>query len=159
MNKRIALTTYLALWVVLSAGVIYGVIRAGYPLWAALASAYLLFVFLNGSLAYLIRARLLRLEGKKAPPYLKYIFFPKGIPKFKEEAPRSAHVFAGVTVSLAGAFFVFCGVALSFDAEWSRISQPFIVAAVCLGFTCIGALFLYLAWRIFSYRGIPNDAA
>ena len=130
-----------------------------YPLWAAVAAAYLLFLFLNGSLAYRSVSRRLTIEGKKPPPYLQYIFLPTGIPKFKEEAPRSTHVFVGVAALVTGAFFVFCGVALAFDAEWSRIAHPFVPAAICLFLAGIGAAFLYVAWRLFAFRRLPSDAA
>ena len=159
MNKHFALTLYLALWAALSAGVIFGMIQAGYSLWAAGISAYILFVFLNGSLAYWSLARRLRLEGKEAPPYLKYLFLPNGIPKFKEEAPRSAHVLVGVAAAITGVFFVYCGAALAIDGEWSRIPHPFVAAIMCLVLAGIGAAFLYLAWRMFASRRLPNDAA
>ena len=152
MNKRLALTLYLALWAALSAGVIFCLTRAGYPLWAAVVSAFLLFVFVNGSLAYRAHTRRLKLEGKKAPPYLQYIFFPSGVPKFKAEAPRSTHVLVGLAAALAGVFFVFCGVALAFDGKWSRIEHPFVVATICFVLAGIGAAFLYVAWRLFAFR-------
>ncbi len=159
MNKRTALTLYFALWIAIVTGAIWCMIQVGYPLWAAVVAAYLLFVFLNGSLSYGSVARRMRLEGKRPPPYLQYLFLPKGIPKFKEEAPRSTHVFVGVAAVLTGVSFVFCGVALILDAEWSRIPHPLVAAAICLGVTSIGAAFLYLAWRLFAFRRLPNDAA
>jgi hypothetical protein len=160
MNKPVALVAYLVFWAALAGGIIYCVIEAGYPLWVAVVSAYLLFVFLNGSLAYKSRAQRLRLEGKAPPPYLQYLFFPTGIPKLKDEAPRSTHMFVGVVAALTGVFFVFCGVALAFDAEWSRIQRPVLVAAICMVPTSIGAAFLYLAWRLFAFRKrSTNDVA
>ena len=158
MNKRVALTLYLALWAAIVTAVIWGVVSAGYPLWVALVSAYLLFVFLNGSLAYRFRASRLRAEGKEPPPYLQYLFLPTGVPKFTEEAPRSMHALVGIAAALTGAFFSFCGVALAFDAEWSRIPHPVIAVTICLVLAGIGAAFLYLAWRLFAHGRRLNDA-
>jgi hypothetical protein len=126
MTKRLgfALAAYLAVWATVAGGVIYGIVRAGYSGWVGVTAAFLLFGFVNGSLAYRGRARQLRLEGKEPPPYLRYLFFPQGSPKFKEEAPRFDHLLVGIAAALTGLFFVFCGAALAFDAKWSRISQP-----------------------------------
>ena len=158
MNKRLALSLYLALWVAIAAAVIGGIVGAGYPLWTAVVSACLLFVFLNGSLAYGFRARRLRLEGKNPPPYLRYLFLPNGIPRFTEAAPRSTHVLVGIAAALTGAFFLFCGAALAFDAQWSLIPHPIIAAAMCLALAGIGAAFLYLALRLFAFWRRPSDA-
>lgn len=159
MNRRIALALYLAIWAAIVIGVIWYMTQVGYSLWAAVVAAYLLFAFLNGSLAYRSLARRLRLEGKRPPPYLRYLFFPEGIPKFKKEAPRSTHVFVGIAALITGAFFVFCGVALTFDAEWSRIAHPLVAVGICLGVTSIGGAFLYLALRLFRFARLPDDAA
>ena len=151
MRLRLALAVYLALWAAVAGGMIYGVVRVGYSAWVAVAFAFLLFVFVNGSLANRARVRQLRLEGKEPPRYLQYLFFPRGSPNFKQEAPRSTHLLVGVATALTGAFFVFCGVALAFDAEWSRISQSHLVAAICILLASIGAAFLYLSWRLLSF--------
>lgn len=159
MNKRFVLTLYLVLWVILSAGIIFGMTRAGYHMWVAVAFTYLFFLFLNRSLTYLCLVKQSKLEDKKVPRYLKYLFRSNNILKFNEPEPRSTHVLVGAVVALAGMFFVFCGVALAFDAEWSRISQPFIAVTICLGLVSLGAALLYFAWRLFSFKGPPNDAA
>ena len=159
MHKRLfalTLTAYLALWAAVAGGIIYWVVRIGYPAWAAVASAFMLFLFVNGSLAYRSRARRLRLEGKEPPPYLQYLFFPQGLPKFDLGALKSVHILLGVVATaVTGGFFVFCGVGLAFDAKWSRISQPFLAAAICILVAGIGALFLYFSWRLFSFGRKP----
>ena len=159
MNKRVALTLYLALWAALSAGVISGMTWAGCPFWIALPSAYLIFMLLNGSLAYRFRARQLKREGKEAPSYLRYLFLGRRIFRLTDDAPLSTHRFVGAAAALAGAFFVFCGVALALHGEWSLVSHPFIAASICLILAGIGAAFLYFAWRLFTYRKPPDDAA
>lgn len=155
-----ALAAYVAFWAAVAGGVIYGIVRAGYSVWVAVASAFLLFLFVNGSLAYRVRVRQLRLEGKEPPPYLRYLFFPQGWPKYKEEAPKSAHFLVGIAAALTGLFFVFCGVALAFDAEWSRVSQPIVAISICLVLAGVGASFLYLAWRLIAFgRRSPTNVA
>ena len=152
MNKRFALAAaYVAFWATVGGGMMYAITRAGYPMWVAGASAYLLFIFLNGSLAYRTRVRQLRREGKDRPPYFKFLFFPQGFPKYKEQAPRSTHFFVGIAAAITGLFFVFCGVALAFDAEWSRISHPIVGASVCAVLAGLGGSFLYLAWRLIAF--------
>ena len=151
MNKRVALTLYLGLWTGLSIGVIFGMTRFGYPLWAAAICAYLLFMFLNGALAYLHRSRQLKREGEEAPAYLRYLCIPRGFPKYTQEAPASTHALVGLAAAVAGLFFAFCGVALALDANWSQLQHPFIVIAICSTLAGIGAAFLYLAWRLFAH--------
>ena len=157
---RLALVAYLALWAVIAGGIIYGVAQAGYSAWNAAAFAFLVFLFGNGSLGYIVRSRQLRLEGKEPPRYLHYLFFPQGVPKLKQEAPRSTHLLVGIAAALTGVFFVFCGVALAFDGDWSRISQPLLVATICIVLAIIGVAFLYLAWRLLSFgRKSPANVA
>jgi hypothetical protein len=157
---RVALAAaYVTLWAIVTIGIVYFAVRAGYPLWAGVICAYFLFVFLNGTLAYKARARQLKLQGKDPPRYLRYLFLPSGLPKLKDEAPRSTHIVVGLVAAIAGVFFVFCGAALALDAEWSRIPNPILVAAICLVPASIGGVFLYLAWRILiSARRSTNVA-
>jgi hypothetical protein len=150
MNKRFALTLYLAVWAGISAGVIFGITRAGYPLWAAVSIAYLLFMILNGSLAYIFFARRRRLEGNEVPSYLRYIFLGSGTRKYKEGADRFTHLLVGVAAALLGAFLVFCGGALAMRVDWARMPHPFIGTAMCLVLAGIGVAFLYVAWRCFA---------
>jgi hypothetical protein len=89
---RFAIAAYLALWAAIAGGFIYGVVQAGISVWVAVGSAFLLFVLVNGSLAYGARVRQLRLEGKEPPRYLQYLFLPQGLPKLRQEAPRSTHL-------------------------------------------------------------------
>jgi hypothetical protein len=150
VNQRLgfAVAAYLALWTAVAGSIIYGIVLAGYSAWVAVAFAFVLFVFVNGSLAYIARVRQFRLEGKEPPAYFQYLFFPQGFPRYKDEAPRSTHFLVGIAAALTGLFFVFCGVALAFDAEWSRISYPIAAAGFCVILAGMGAAFLYLAWRL-----------
>lgn len=153
MNKPVALTTYFALWAIAVGGIIYWMLSSGYSLLVAVACAYLLFVFVNGSIAYRAHVWRLRSEGKKPLPYFRYLLFPLGISKLREEAPRSTHLLVGVVTLVTGVFFVYCGIALAFDAEWSRIPSPLLVVTLCLVPGSIGVTLLYAAWRLFAFRG------
>jgi|GEM_PF-4180248 len=160
MNKSVVLAIYLTLSAAIAGGIIYGAIRAGYPLWLALATVYLLFVFLNGSLAYMARARRLRLEGQEPPPYLMYLFFPPGAPKLRDEAPKSLRIIVGIVSALGGMFFVGCGLALFSEAEFSRITHPTLAAFICAVLAGIGVALLYVGWRLIALKKRPpHDAA
>lgn len=158
MNKRplLALSLYIALWAVIAAGMIYGVVSSGYPLWAAALAVYALFMILNGSLAYKVRAQQDRLEGKEPPPYLLYLLRANGAFEFTKQAPKSTHVLVGIAATLIGIFFLFCGVALALHAEWSRIDHPIFAATICLVLAGMGAAFVYAAWRLFAVGSPPN---
>ena len=87
-------------------------------------------------------------KGKEPPPYFQYLFFPQGFPRYKDEAPRSTHFLVGIAAALTGLILVFFGVALAFDADWSRIAHPIAAASFCVILAGMGALFLYLGWRL-----------
>ncbi len=151
MKKGVLLAAYLAFWAAIAASVTYAVIRAGYSMWVGVGSAFVLFQISNGTLAYRIRAHRLRQEGKTPPPHLlQYIFFPRGAATLNDEAPKSIQYLVSLAAALLGAFFVFCGVALAIDADWSRISYPILAVAICVILGSIGAAILYGAWRILA---------
>ena len=158
MNKRAAITSYLLLWLAIAVAVTWGMVGTGCPLWVALVSVYFLFVFANGSLAYSVRARRLRAEGKSPPPFLQYLWNPTGVSMTKEKAPKSAHVLASIAAALTGAFFSYCGIALAYDAEWSRITHPVIAATICLALIGMGVALFYLAWRLIAATNRPDVA-
>jgi hypothetical protein len=159
MTTRIALTMYLLLWAAIAAAAIWGMASAGFPLWVAVVLVFLLFWFLNGTLAYRAKARQLRGEGKEPPGYVRYLLIPAGVPKFREQAPRSMHGLVGIAAFATGAFFWFCGGWLALTAQWGRISDPMVVGVFCLVLVGMGTTFLYLAWRLFVASRRKDDAA
>ncbi len=148
---RLALAAYVAIWVCVAAGVVYGIVLAGYPVWLAVVSAFLVFALVNGSLAYRARAKQLRLEGREVPGYFTFLFFPGGVPKAKEQASKFDHVLVGTAAAITGLFLLFCGAGLALGADWSRMAQPMLAAGLCFALGAIGALFLYIAWRAFAF--------
>ncbi|MEM6998753.1 MAG: hypothetical protein AAF419_02815, partial [Pseudomonadota bacterium] len=152
MKKHVALISYLILWFIILASVIWSMVQFEYPLWLGFVTAYLLFLFLNGSLSYWYIRKKHKNEGTKSPPYLSYILFPDGVPKLRNDAPRFMHVIVGIAALFIGAFLTFCGIALAIDSNWPNIPQPFLGATFCLILFFIGILFLYLSWRLFVFR-------
>ena len=69
---------------------------------------------------------------------------------------RSASATAIIAAALTGIFFTFCGVALAFEGQWSRIPNPILVAIFCAILVGMGAAFLYLAWRLFAFGMRPQ---
>lgn len=161
MDKRIVITIYSAAWIAITVGLVYGFVLVGYPWWFGLIAAYLLLFFGAGSLAYMIRARIERHAGRTPPPYLKYVFFPAGVPKFKDvEAPRLTQVFAGILAALLGMFLVGCCIALAVDAYSPRMSAPLAAVIILLVLMGIGISLLYVGWRlIVPEKRPPSDAA
>lgn len=169
MNIRKYIAFYITLWLAVASGVIYGIVVIGTSAGLALRYSFglawivvtLLFVFVNGSVAYRYRSRLLRLEGKTPPPYLQYIFFRNGFDNFKKElspknlkneAPRLLQIIVGILTAITGMFFVGFGVGLALDAEYSRIQQPIQAALVFMAIASIGVALLYLAWKMIARR-------
>jgi protein-S-isoprenylcysteine O-methyltransferase Ste14 len=117
--------------------------------------------FLGGTFG-LVLSGVFIYQAIKSERFKPWLNFPRGFPKFKEEAPRSTHLLVGIAATVTGIFFMYCGVALVFDAEWSRISHPVLAASICMFLAGLGALFLYLAWRC-SVQGhgqkLPNSTS
>ena len=157
MNKHVALVSYFALWAAIAAGIVYGIVGAGYSVWRAAAVVYLLFFFLNGSMAYWARSRLLRREGREPPPYLQYLLFPNGAPKPKEEAPKLIQIIVGVVATLGGVFFVGCGGALFLDTDYSRINHPEVAAIIEIVLVGIGVALFYVGWRCIAPGNRPPN--
>jgi hypothetical protein len=150
MNARVSLALYFVVWVGIAAAVIYLATALGYSLWLAAALAYLLFILVNGSLAYVFRARQLKREGKQPPSYLLYLFFPRGI-RHTVEVPRPLRLCLGVIVSVGGGVFV-AGSALALtDANFSRMPHPLAAVAMLL---VLGIAFAYVGVRLII---VEND--
>ena len=153
MNRRIRLASavYLVVWVMVGCYFVYRVVQAGYSAIPAVAGAVLLFACVNGSLSYLANSQRSRSHGEKPPPYLQHVFLPGGVPSLDQAAPRFTHLLVGVPAALTGSFLVFCGIALAFNAEWSRISQPILAATLCLSLAAGGLVLLWLAWKLIAF--------
>lgn len=156
MNTRVAAGLYVGLWAAASAAVIYVVTGAGISLWLAAVLAYLLFLFVNGSLAYVFRVRQLRREGKPPPSYLSYLFFPKGLRETLSvrntvSVPRPIRVLLGLVISLGGAVLVVGGGFILNDPDFSRMPHPFVAIFMLVA---MGVAFAYVGLRLII---VKND--
>jgi hypothetical protein len=146
MKTRVLVALYLVLWATIAAGVIYVAMRAGHSVWVAAPLAYLLFILVNGSLAYFFRARQLRREGKQLPSFLMYVFFPKGV-RYTVSVPRPIRVVLGSIIFLGGLFLMLGGLMLA-SLDFLRAPYPFGAAAMLLVFVAMGAAFTYIGFRV-----------
>ena len=152
MNRRVVIGLYVAAWATVLISVVFALNFAGVSLWLSLVLAYLLFVILNGSIAYRYRAHKLRLEGKQPPSYFTYLFFPS---RFQStvRVPRLIRVVLGIIVSLGGVLFLLMDVVLSLHLELSKVPHPIGTIILLLILALLGAGFLYVGVRLL----IMND--
>jgi hypothetical protein len=146
MKTRVAMLFYFV-WAALAAGIIYLVTDAGHSFWLAATLAYVLFIFVNGSLAYVFRARQLRREGKQPPSYLMYLFFPKGV-RHNVAVPRPLRVLLGILISLGGALFVIVGGLMLTAMDFWRMPHSIGAVAMLLVLLVLGAAFAYVGFRL-----------
>jgi uncharacterized membrane protein len=144
MKYQIVVTgIYFAIWAAVLTGVVYAVTNAGYSIWLGVALAYLLFLFLNGSLAYAFLVKKLRQEGKQPPSYVMYVIFPKGYPGHVAVA-RPIRVILGVVIMLGGTLMVFAGVTIPIS-DFKRMPHPVEATLMLVG---LGAAFIYTGYRL-----------
>jgi len=144
---RIAAGLYLAAWTAIATAVIYVLVRAGQPLWLALALASLLFIFVNGSLAYGVRARQLRREGKQPPRYLVYLFFPRGV-QSEVALPRPIRIILGIPIALGGALLLVFSCLMPLSTKLSQVPHPLGAVVLPLLLASLGAAFMYVGYRL-----------
>ena len=125
----------------------------GYSFWLAAAVAYFLFFLVNGSLAYHVRARQFRERGKRPPPFLGYLFFPKPI-DFREriEVPRAVRLLLGVGILVGGVGFVVVGFVLLANLDLSQSAHPLGAVVMLLAFSVLGLAIAYVGWRLMVAR-------
>jgi hypothetical protein len=115
--------------------------------------AYLLFIFVNGSLAYRFRAQQLRREGKQPPSYLWYLFFPKGL-RHTVVVPRLLRVLLGIVISVGGVLFVIGGTLMLKELEFSFILHSIRALAAVGVFFVLGLAFAFVGFRLMI---VEND--
>jgi hypothetical protein len=128
---------YLGFWIALAVVVAY----LGNSPWLSVGAVFITFFFVNGSLAYVLRSRQLRREGKTPPRYLAYLFQTHKIGQ-PTIVPAPIRITLGSIVILGGALFVFGGGV--FVVGFDRLAV-FLVG--CL-FLLLGAAFVYVGYRV-----------
>lgn len=151
MNLRIATGLYLGFWTAIVAGVIYVLTSIGYSFLLAWTLAFLLFVFINGVLAHTFRARQLRREGKAPPPFLVYLFFPKGV-QAKIAVPRVVRIILGIVVLLGGVCFLLAGVLLLDHLDSSQALGLHGAIVLLLVLVILGVMSVYIGFRLFVIK-------
>jgi hypothetical protein len=140
---------YLALWLAIAGAVVYFAMAQGYSLWLAAALIYVLFVLVNGTLAYRFRARELRQEGRVPPPFLTYLFFPKPFKLGDHVAvPRPLRLLMGIVVFVGGLFFVVTGVLILVNLNLATSAHPAGVVTMLVVFAVLGLAISYVGWRV-----------
>lgn len=141
MSKKLFTAIYLGLWAALGAVLVYVGVSAGQSPWLMAGAVFVAFYFINGFLAYFIRARQFRGQGKPPPQFIKFLFPTE---KFVEpvQFPAAIHVALGLTVILGGALLVYGGGVFVFGFKrpigWLLIS--------------LGAAFVYVGYRVIRMR-------
>jgi hypothetical protein len=155
MTPTVIKGAYLALWVALAAGVMYAVMAAGYSFWLAAGLAYVLFFLVNGSLAYRYRARQLKQQGVRPPPFLKYLFFPQPVSFTSPVAvPRPVRVLLGAVILVGGALFVAAGGLILAKLDFSSLAHPVGAVFMLLALAVLGLAIGYVGLRLIV---VQND--
>jgi hypothetical protein len=144
MNTRVATGLYLVAWIVLSAGIVFGLVHAGISIWAAAALVYLVFTFVNGTLAYRHLARKLAPQGLAPPPYLSYVFFGSRGPG-PIRVSRPVRVLLALVVASGGVLFVVMAILLA-----SKLPSPLVPSGVGVlaVLALFGCAFIYVGVRL-----------
>jgi hypothetical protein len=154
MTPQLFFVVYLGLWAAIAAAFIYFGSLFGVAWWQSILAAFLMFFVVNGSLAYAYTKRRLEAAGERPPPYLVYLFFPRGfrspaapIPK-SIAFPRILRIVVGAPIFLSGA--IFAAFAVSFGVIGQTLASA--VAIVVL-FETLGLFFMYVGFRLVVMRG------
>jgi hypothetical protein len=99
----------------------------------------------NAVMAYRYRSRRMLAEGQQPPPFLKYLFFPKPLPRHVT-VPRPLRIAMGVFILLGGLFFLFISFFLMAEHP-SRTFAPYLIRGLVAMF---GAAFVYVGIRLMS---------
>jgi hypothetical protein len=159
MSPQVFFPTYLGLWAAIAAIAVYFGRAIGVQWWQALVATFLLFFVVNGTMAYRSMKRRLEAEGRQPPPYLTYLFFPRGRQRtspFQQSiaVPRILLVVVGVPIFLAG---VILGVfAVSYGLTGVQAQSLGFVMAMAAIWGTLGVLFVYVGFRLMVVR--PNES-
>ena len=149
MKLKLLVLLYLGLWVSLGAVLAYFGVAVGIPVWATAVTAFVVFFFVNGTAAYVLRSRQLRREGKTPPAYARYMFQTQEI-NGPIPIPGAVRVVLGLIVILGAGLFILGGGVFLFAFE-----RPGYLVAGCL-FLVLGLAFAYVGYRVIRMNR-PNQ--
>lgn len=147
MNRPAAVSLYLAAWLMFAALLVAGLYYLGLSLWYALPLAYLIFLAVNGTLAYRHRTRQLALEGLPAPSYPRYLLFGEGV-KRELAVPRPIRLLLALIIGFGGASFVAIAAIFAISFSPQQLRSPLGAAALLLTLALMGLGFVYVAVRL-----------
>jgi hypothetical protein len=147
MNIRVATGLYVAAWLVFAALVVAGLSYAGLPYWLSAALAYLLFIAVNGTLAYRHRSRQLEPQGRPAPQYLRYLLLGQGI-RSEFVLPRPIRWLLALVVGAGGLSFIAVAAILAVSLANHDVPSPAGAAALLLLLALMGLAFAYVGVRL-----------
>ena len=147
MSATVIKIVYLGLLVAIVATVMYIATAVGLSLWLAAVLAFAIFFFVNGSLAYVSRARQLRGQGEQPPRFLVYLFYPRPFSS-AVAMPRALRVLLGVVILAGGGLFVITGGLILTNLDFSRIPRPIGAVAMLLVLAILGLAFAYVGYRL-----------
>lgn len=153
MKRQLFKAVYLGMWAAVTGGVVYFGHAWGVSWWGSLLVAYLLFVFVNGSMAYVWVKRRLESEGKQPPSYLCYLFLPGGI-RQRIVVPRVVRIVLGLAIFAGGVAFEFAALVLG-PSSTTRVHSVGAVALLVV-LAVFGAAFIYVGFRLIVMR--ENEA-
>lgn len=149
MSRRLVAALYLVFWAALAALVIYLVTVAGYSIWLGAGVACAMFFFVNATLAYIDRARQLRLQGQAPPPFLVFLFSPTASGFSSDVAvPKPVRLVLGAVVLLGGAAFAALGGLFLVVVDFSTVPYPLGARVMLLVFCALGLAFVYIGFRL-----------
>lgn len=141
MKLKLLVAMYLGSWVGLAAVLAYFGVGIGVPVWATAVSVFVVFFFVNGSLAYVYRSRHLKREGQTPPGYVNYLFQTQKISD-PVQVPAPVRVALGLIVAFGAALFVLAGGVLILGA---KNSGQLLAGCILLA---LGSAFAYVAYRV-----------
>jgi hypothetical protein len=140
---------YLAAWLGVAVVVIHLAMAAGHSFWLAALLAYAIFFFVNGSLAYRVRARQLREQGEQPPPFLVYLLFPRSFSlREKVRVPRPVRLVLGIVIIVGGVFFVATGTLILANLDFSKIAHPLGAVVMLVALSVLGLAIAFVGWRL-----------
>jgi hypothetical protein len=146
---------YFGSWLVIAAAVIYFTMAAGYSFWLGAVLAWVVLGLVNGSLAYWLRAKQMRAQGEKPPPFLVYLLYPKAVSfRDKVPVPRVLRVLVGLVFLVCGAVLAVVPLLVIASLANSADAQP-IRTAIGMGIvSLIGWPIVYVGFRLIV---VTND--
>ena len=141
MKIKLLVALYLGIWIGLGAVVAYFGEKNGVAAWVSAVVTFVVFFFVNGTLAYIFKTRQLKREGKIPPAYASFMFQTQNINQ-PMQVPSLVRVALGLVVIVGAGLFMFAGGVLVVAAKQSG----YLVGGGIL--LLLGTAFAYVGYRV-----------